>query len=479
MRSPVRKLSLSRLDAAAIACAMLLSLACLARGAVDDGVIALLLLGCLPILYLALSAGRVMHPALTTIGFILLGSFTLVLLLQQLSLGTDHALWHSAQQATEQSTRATLAQDKAAWVRGVGQFLFLVLIFMIAMAIGSSESSSRLFLQTLLASGTVCLTLTFFIATSNGVPSNSHYYYHHGFVNPNNAASYLGVMLLVALAQGMRYIKHPSRTLSTNLPSIIDNLSIPTMLKGIMLLFSILMILAGLFMTKSRGGLFLTLLCGGWLITMIVLKMRLHSLLRKAFVGIAAIMMLALLAWSFVNFGAMFERKLKSEGLNPHTRLEIFSAVIPMIADHPLLGTGLGSFPGAFQQYRPDNISSDGIIDKAHNSYLEFAAEMGIPALVILMGALGWMGFLLARGVHVRKERYVTPALGLAVWVFAALNSLIDFPLQVAGLAGVFIAIIVVCVSQTDPRFSEPAHSSTSHIRRIRVRKRGNSKPIA
>ena len=131
-----------------------------------------------------------------------------------------------------------------------------------------------------------------------------------------------------------------------------------------------------------------------------------------------------------------------------------------------------------FQQYRPGNISADGIIDKAHNSYLEFSSEMGLPMLLILMTALSWLGALLYNGVKGRKERYVTPALGLSIWLLAALYSLIDFPLQIPGLAALFIAITTVCASQADPRFSEPIQPSTNRnapVKRIRIRKRRGS----
>ena len=147
-----------------------------------------------------------------------------------------------------------------------------------------------------------------------------------------------------------------------------------------------------------------------------------------------------------------------------------------MIADHPLLGTGLGSFAMAFQEYRPQSMVADEMIDKAHNSYLEFAAEMGVPALLVLLAALGWVGYQLYRGMRDRRERYVIPTLGLAVWLLGGAYSLVDFPLQIPSLSAIFLALMVICVSQSDPRFSEPMPSTprdvASSSRRVRIRKR-------
>ena len=58
----LKKVAFSTLDVAAIACAFMLSLACLVKGAVYDSVVAVLLLVSLPILWLALAGSRSVHP---------------------------------------------------------------------------------------------------------------------------------------------------------------------------------------------------------------------------------------------------------------------------------------------------------------------------------------------------------------------------------------------------------------------------------
>lgn len=177
-----------------------------------------------------------------------------------------------------------------------------------------------------------------------------------------------------------------------------------------------------------------------------------------------------------LNFGNVFLKTLEIEGVSGNTRLEIYSGIFPMIRDHLWLGVGLGSFPAAFMQYRPHSIFAEGMIDKAHNSYLEFAAEMGLPLFVILMGILLMMGYLLYGGVAKRKERYLTPIFGLSVLLLSGLHSLIDFPLQIPSIAALCIAIVTICASQTDPRFAQPADTSKSvTVKRIRIRKKGSS----
>ncbi len=471
--------SLRQLDLAAIAFACMLSVACFAKGAVQDSAIAILLLVSLPILWLALTDARAVHTKLKRICLSVMGFFLVLLLLQYLlpsGLG-EASIWHRVEEQTGVKTGDFLLQDKAAWVQGIGRFLFLVIVFALALLVGSAESSARHFLNALLISGAVGLSITFFTATRNGVPTSTVHSYTHGFVNPNNASAYIGIMLLVTLAQAARFFRMPARNFYKTILNFIDGLSMKSITQGVFLAFCLLLTLAGLFMTGSRGGIVVTILAATVFLNMVLVKTNVASHMRKWLILGAAITMAPILLWSFMNFGQVILHKIATNGTSSNARVEVQGATVPMVTDYWFLGTGLGGFSAAFQQYRPDNIPSDGIIEKAHNSYLEFAAEMGIPATLVLLAMLGWFGKQLYTGYRERKERFVIPALGFSVWLLGGIYSLIDFPLQIPGLTALFIAIVVVSVSQTDARFSEPLHSTsgigiTDPTKRVRIRKR-------
>jgi hypothetical protein len=56
------------------------------------------------------------------------------------------------------------------------------------------------------------------------------------------------------------------------------------------------------------------------------------------------------------------------------------------------LGGGLGAFPYFFPGYRDATVGPEfGMIDKAHNTYLELAAELGVPMTAALVIGLGWL----------------------------------------------------------------------------------------
>ncbi len=477
-RRESRRRAYSELDLAAIAYACLLSIACLARGAVYDGFIALMLVVALPMLWLAMAQVRPVHVQLLKVGQYLLAALVIVLLAQWIFSGKGpQNLWPQVGSITGQHLVEHALQDKWAWLASIARLLLFVITFVMALLIGASEASTRIFFQTLLASGVACLTITFFFTVSDGVPTSTFYSYHHGFVNPNNAAAYLGVMLLLTLLQAVRFFKLPNFS-EINLIMALDQLTVRIVSKAGYILYSMCLVLAGLFMTGSRAGILLSLLSALAFLLMIAHKATRRSKHRPLILFTAMLLTGTMLGWSYGNFGQIIKNKMRNDGISSNSRTDIMAATLPMIADHPLLGSGLGSFPGVFQQYRPTDVSADGIIDKAHNSYLEFAAEMGVPALAALLGALGWMGWQLYRAYRQRSSRYSACAFGLCAWLLAAYDSLVDFPLQIPGLAAVFIAVVTVCTAQTDPRFLLLAKTAQPAMQRVRVRKRRRGPPV-
>lgn len=438
--------------------------------------IVVMLLALIPLMLLAMYSARGVHATLKIMGIVFCVCTLCVLCLQQLIPHND--LWQQAQAITQMQDRSTLIYDKVAWFQSLGRLLLCGMVFITALAIGSSESSARLFLQSLLVSGTFCIAATFLLSTQDGATTSPLYSYSHGFVNPNNAAAYFGVMLLLTITQAARLFRRPTAPLNRILTDVIDRLNMFDIVKASFFLFAALLMLTALLMTGSRGGVLVTLVSSLMLCLMLAFKIRSRSIPRVWIVISVIVILLGLVGWSIANFGIIFMDVLDREGVSSHTRLEIFTAVLPMIRDHAGLGVGLGNFAAAFMPYRPHNISAEGFIDKAHNSYLEFAAEMGIPLFLVLMAILLVVGYLLYRGIVNRTERYLMPMLGLSVWLLCALHSLVDFPLQIPSIAAMVIAIITICTSQTDPRFSEATHTSQSApIKRIRIRKRKKPNP--
>lgn len=72
-------------------------------------------------------------------------------------------------------------------------------------------------------------------------------------------------------------------------------------------------------------------------------------------------------------------------------RLNLWRGGLEMIRQHPLLGVGYHRFAHVVPQYAPQEIR-DGDPRDAHNAYILLGAEMGLPALVVVLVLLAWTG---------------------------------------------------------------------------------------
>ena len=95
------------------------------------------------------------------------------------------------------------------------------------------------------------------------------------------------------------------------------------------------------------------------------------------------------------------------------------------VADHPLLGSGAGSYERFWIRYRPNAFYAR----DAHNLYLEVLAELGPVGLALLAIALGAP---LAAAVRVRRRPLAAAVAG--AYVAYLLHAAIDWDWEMAGL---------------------------------------------
>lgn len=102
-------------------------------------------------------------------------------------------------------------------------------------------------------------------------------------------------------------------------------------------------------------------------------------------------------------------------------RREMLLSAIHMLKDKPLLGHGLGTFPGVYPAYAL--FDSGYFVNHAHNDWAEWAAEGGIPFLALILGF----------GACTLPGSLRLPwAIGLPA---VCLHALVDYPLQRPGVS--------------------------------------------
>jgi putative inorganic carbon (hco3(-)) transporter len=92
--------------------------------------------------------------------------------------------------------------------------------------------------------------------------------------------------------------------------------------------------------------------------------------------------------------------------LSPYDdRRVIYKEAIREFKQNPLLGVGPGGFPVASTRIVSESATLS--YAHAHNLYLNWAAEAGLPSLVIIFGfaiALGFAGRTASRGAQIRGD---------------------------------------------------------------------------
>lgn len=127
--------------------------------------------------------------------------------------------------------------------------------------------------------------------------------------------------------------------------------------------------------------------------------------------------------------------------ITTNIRTPIWKSSVAMIRDHPLTGTGWGTFRSAYPLYRADFVFSGTVF--AHNDYLQIAAGMGLPGLVfflLFIAMIFWEGARVIRSRGHDFEALIMP--GLLACLFAVLvHELVDFNLMIPANAMIFFVV--------------------------------------
>jgi tetratricopeptide (TPR) repeat protein len=132
-----------------------------------------------------------------------------------------------------------------------------------------------------------------------------------------------------------------------------------------------------------------------------------------------------------------------------YMRTKVWASTLAMIGNHPMFGVGLGDYAHASKPFTP---AAEGAISRyrsrmgiAHSEYLQYAAEIGLPAALLLFGVMGYL-FRQAQRNASHSSDDSRPAQEAAVLTAAAIcgHAVIDnnwtTPVMAAGLVAFSMA---------------------------------------
>lgn len=151
--------------------------------------------------------------------------------------------------------------------------------------------------------------------------------------------------------------------------------------KQVFLGFIIGLVLFALFFSMSRGGILSALVA----LTVFVALGRFRS--KKTLLFLAGCWTVLIVYGSIVGFGEIWARfDMVEDGALG--RLIIWQDCWPIVKDHWLTGTGLGTFYDIFMVYQT-HMSDTQKLSFAHNDYLHLMVELGLP-MALFMFVLVW-----------------------------------------------------------------------------------------
>ncbi len=135
---------------------------------------------------------------------------------------------------------------------------------------------------------------------------------------------------------------------------------------------------------------------------------------------------------------------------DPLSRLTIWHVVPRIVADHPVLGTGLNTFVLAYALYAPPP-HIPGFPPHAHNLFLNFAAETGVAGLLAFVAFL-WTGGLVIWRWYTRSlpgsQDRLNGGIVLALVAVALTHQLVDATLMSSSLAFGLYALFGLSVAE-------------------------------
>jgi O-antigen ligase len=195
---------------------------------------------------------------------------------------------------------------------------------------------------------------------------------------------------------------------------------------------------------------------------------RVRGALVRAGLGLALVVALVGGALFFGGEDAL-SRIVGTVNLNDPTtgRAHFWSVTLRIIQDHPVIGSGLGSFGLAYTRY--DSRNGLERLEQAHNDYLQVLSDAGIIGLglaLLFVVALFRAGFARRESDDPFRRGVATGALA---GCFAVLvHSFFDFTLHTTSNALLFL--VLAALATINGRVEEPSQHRRRHRRRKSVR---------
>jgi len=364
-------------------------------------------------------------------------------LLKVLSPGT-YALYRDSIWIADPGRWVSLSLNVKGTIAFFFRYAAYTCVYILAIQLQTDRRALRKMVTGLVVFG-ACLA--FFGILPHLLPNNRLYWFREltkggvpfgPYVNRNHYAGLIGMIVPLAISGFLYY--RPEVTQGSLRKQFLGALTHYAANRHMLFGFAAVLMATSVFVSLSRGG--IVSLC----IAMIFSGALIMTSHKQRRVGVILILVFVAVLYSVGWFGwspifERFEDLRNSRDEISEFRLEIWKDSLGIVKDFPLTGTGFGSYITIYPQYR--TISAPGIVDHAHNDYIELLADGGIIAVILAVWFLSSIAYRSAVLFLKQREpfaRYLFIG-SLTGIVSILVHSMADFNLQI-GANGLYLFLL-------------------------------------
>jgi len=264
------------------------------------------------------------------------------------------------------------------------------------------------------------------------------------FTYSNFLANFLALCLCLGIGVLVSELKRSTSDCKQTLKQTVRAWTEILLSSKIILRISLIIIIIALILTRSRMG------NSAFFIALMVVSLLAFFIYRqkpRAF----KLLIVSFFIIDLIIIGAIFDvekvkQRISETSISSETRDEVVRDSIPLILDKPLLGSGGGTFYTAFPAYQSEPYS--GYYDNAHNDYVQFAVELGLPTTAALGSLILYCLWLCIATMRKRKTAlFQGVAFGCAIAIIdMLLHSLVDYSLQAGANSMLFMTILCLAI---------------------------------
>jgi O-antigen ligase len=363
-----------------------------------------------------------------------------------------HPIWQMAADALDKPIEGSISVDRDLTTLALLRLITAASVFWIALQLCRDALRADLLLWSIAALG--CAYAAYGLFAFAVTPGRVLWFenrYSHGFVtatflNPNSFVTYAGMGFIAICGLILRLYRHEFATVGGSIRFRIATFIEVTGQKGAALLGGASVILVALLLSGSRGGIVATAL-GLFVLSALTLKLRKQRFAeqREAIIVLGVF----LVAAAFLVFGDLVVGKIARQGFGDESRMAVYTITMRSILGAPLLGYGYGTFADVFPMFRDQSVSTWGMWQMAHDTYLEVFQGLGLLFGSMLLASVVLLVLRCLKGAITRQTNETMPCVAASVAFLLGVHALVDFSLQIQAIALTFMALLGAGVAQS------------------------------